>query len=220
MHTAFVCPLVPFRVASYVLRLFLLLLVSLLLATLVEHLFEELELCEGYARQRAYQGQKKKAHRQWCRVESKLEVRGQLGLCRCCRAEIAKTNLFTLRAPSLSQFLHPLNSPLKISDASSTNKFFITGKALPCMHILPSTNTQVHPPPVPPPRLPCRPRPCQQSRSGPWQKTRRKEERIRACSAGQHHIPTTWHALVPRRKLRHGPRPYHLREREGLCDIL
>lgn len=55
-HTAFVCPLVPFRVASYVLRLVLLLLVSLLLAALVEHLFEELELCERYARQRAYQG--------------------------------------------------------------------------------------------------------------------------------------------------------------------
>ena len=55
-HTAFVCPLVPFRVASYVLRLVLLLLVSLLLAALVEHLFEELELCERYARQREYQG--------------------------------------------------------------------------------------------------------------------------------------------------------------------
>lgn len=55
MRTAFVCPLVPFRVAGYVLRLVLLLLVALLLAALVEHLFEELELCEGYARQRAYQ---------------------------------------------------------------------------------------------------------------------------------------------------------------------
>jgi len=52
---AFVGPLVPFRVASYVLRLVLLLL-ALLLAALVEHLFEELELCEGNARQRAYQG--------------------------------------------------------------------------------------------------------------------------------------------------------------------
>ena len=57
MHTAFICPLVPFRVASYVLRLVLLLLVAalLLLAALVEHLFEELELCEGGARQRAEQ---------------------------------------------------------------------------------------------------------------------------------------------------------------------
>ena len=55
MRTAFVCSLIPFRVAGYVLRLVLLLLVALLLAALVEHLFEELELCEGYARQRAYQ---------------------------------------------------------------------------------------------------------------------------------------------------------------------
>ena len=48
-RTAFICPLVPFRVASYVLRLVLLLLVAalLLLAALVEHLFEELELSEG-----------------------------------------------------------------------------------------------------------------------------------------------------------------------------
>lgn len=56
MHTAFVCPLVPFGVARYVLRLVLLLLVALLLAALVEHLLEELELREGYTRQRAYQG--------------------------------------------------------------------------------------------------------------------------------------------------------------------
>ncbi len=163
MHTAFVCPLVPFRVASYVLRLVLLLLVSLLLATLIEHLFEELELCEGYARQRAYQGQKKKTHRKGCCVENKLGARGQLGLCRRCRAEIAKTNLFTLvlRASSLSQLLHPPNSPLNISDASSTNNCLIIGKALPCMHILPNINTQVPPPPVPPPRLPCLPRPRQ-----------------------------------------------------------
>ena len=56
MHTAFVCPLIPLRVARYVLRLVLLLLLALLLAALIEHLFEELELCEGYARQRAYQG--------------------------------------------------------------------------------------------------------------------------------------------------------------------
>ena len=49
--TAFICPLVPFRVASHVLRLVLLLLVAalLLLTALVEHLFEELELGEGEA---------------------------------------------------------------------------------------------------------------------------------------------------------------------------
>ena len=199
MHTAFVCPLVPFRVASYVLRLVLLLLVALLLAALVEHLFEELELREGYARQRAYQGQKKKAHRKGCCVDNKLGARGQLGLFRCGRADIAKTNLLTLRAPLLVQFLHPLSSPLHINNASSTNSFFIAGDVLPYVHILPKINTQVPPAPIPPPRLPCLPRPRQQSRSRPRQKTRRKEERIRACGTWQHHIPTTWHALVSRR---------------------
>lgn len=79
MHTAFICPLVPFRVASYVLRLILLLL-ALLLAALVEHLFEELKLCERYARQRAYQGQNKKAHRKWWFAEDNQGARGQLGL--------------------------------------------------------------------------------------------------------------------------------------------
>ena len=44
--TTFVGPLVPFRVARYVLRLILLLLMALLLPALVEHLLEELELGE------------------------------------------------------------------------------------------------------------------------------------------------------------------------------
>ena len=42
--TGFICSLVPFGVAGDVLLLLLVLLLMLLLATLVEHLFEELEL--------------------------------------------------------------------------------------------------------------------------------------------------------------------------------
>lgn len=36
----------------------------------------------------------------------------------------------------------------------------------------------------------------------------------------QHHLPPARHALVPRRQLRHGPRPYHLRHASRLCQIL
>ena len=80
------------------------------------------------------------------------------------RAEIAKTNLWSLRAPSLSQLFHPLNSPLNISDASSTTICFIAGKTLSLMYILPNFNTQVSspsyssaPPLMPPKAAPTKP---------------------------------------------------------------
>jgi hypothetical protein len=63
-HTAFISPLVPLRIASNVLLLLLPLL--LLLAALIEHLLEELELRKGDTRQRADQGQEEKTHSVLC----------------------------------------------------------------------------------------------------------------------------------------------------------
>ncbi|KAK3078057.1 hypothetical protein LTS18_008549, partial [Coniosporium uncinatum] len=40
------------------------------------------------------------------------------------------------------------------------------------------------------------------------------------CHPRQHHLPPTRHEMVPRRELRHGPRPHHLRDPARFREIL
>lgn len=129
----------------------------------------------------------------------------------------------TVHFSAIHPSIHNASTHNAVGHATSPSSF-------PLLHPSSTLPLPAHPPPPSPAtvnhhhtipsRIPRRSRPRQQSRPRPRQTPRRQTRRHRARGAGNHHLPPTRHALVPRRERGDGTGPYDLRQGKRICVFL